>query len=179
MKTSHIITLVSLGVLILVLGTITAIIYSSHKSDQLNEAKQTLGVDNGSIYTDLDGNKIELANFLDQVLIVNIWASWSPFSAQELPLLEKIAETYRDKNLVVLAINRKEEVPQVMRYIKTLPDLPNIIFVIDKTDHFYKASGGYAMPETIIYNKQGTMVFHGRGTINEDDFISKIESLLN
>lgn len=129
-------------------------------------------------YTDLQGNPVTLSNYKGHVVVANVWASWSPFSATELSELQTIAQHYTDRGVVVLGINRKEEVPQVSRYTQTLPTVSAITFVIDRTDLFYRSVGGYAMPETIIFDTSGKVAYHIRGVLNPDEVKQDIELLL-
>ena len=181
MKISHITTLVTIIVIIFVFGIITYKIVNSKITEKNNDASRALAGEsnNPASYTDLLGNPVALNDYLGKILIVNVWASWSPFSEQELINLQQIATDYSEKSVAVLAINRKEEIPQVSRFVETLPDLSAITFVIDKTDNYYSAIGGYAMPETVIYNQKGTEVARIRGIVNIDNLKQKIDILLS
>jgi len=130
-------------------------------------------------YTDLDGNEVILEQYLGNILVVSTWASWSPYSATDLPLLSKLAEEYDSKQVTFLAINRKETKEQAARFISTMPDLDNLILVLDPRDHFYTSVGGYAMPEVVVYNKQGEITQHFRGDANEAKIKEVINQLLN
>lgn len=130
----------------------------------------------GEGYTDLVGNPVALTQFKGKVLVVNSWATWMPFSQTELPALNQLKEKYGD-DVVFLAINRMEDKALVNAYLGTLPEMKNITFLIDPADTFYKAVGGYAMPETVVYAKDGTIALHQRGVVVTDELSTLLESL--
>ena len=133
-----------------------------------SDAQATLAVTEEKIFTDLEGNPVTFTEYEGKVRIVTSWASWNPFSAQELETFEAVAQTYIDKEIVIIAINRKEPKEQAQRFLKTLPQFPHIIFAIDQSDAFYSSVGGYAMPETIFYDNSGNIIEHVRGTLTQE-----------
>ena len=135
--------------------------------------------DDSVYYTDIHGNQISLEQYLGKILVVTSWASWSPFSTTELTALSELSIGYNQEDVVFLAINRKETREQAERFINTLPALnSSLILVLDTRDHFYQSIGGYAMPETVIYDVRGNIVEYAHGTMNKDQIKQKIDSLL-
>ena len=129
-------------------------------------------------YTDLEGNPVNLTAYKGKPLIVNSWATWMPFSKTELPLLEKIKAEKGDA-LNILAINRKEDKEVIKSYMNIFSIPSTIVFLVDPTDHFYKAIGGYAMPETIFYDGDGIIVSHKRGTLTEEELRTLVDSMIS
>lgn len=130
-----------------------------------------------SAYVDLDGNKIDLASYKGKVLVVNSWASWSPFSESELKQLSDLQGKYSTNDVVVLAINRMESAPTMHAYLGFIGKPENLIYIVDMTDNFYKAVGGFAMPETLVYNKDGAIAHHARGVLNIVELEALVASL--
>ncbi len=151
------------------------------KNIAINESTKSIFADSKdssvASYTDLDGNVISLEQYLGKVLVVTSWASWSPFSKDDLISLSEVASSQESSKVVFIAINRKETREQAQRYTNTLPELNSVIIALDPTDHFYMSIGGYAMPETIIYNQKGDVVNHIRGVINQNDLKSYIDNI--
>ncbi len=172
--------IVTLGVLLTVIviaGVLTYERLSPHGifADLQNDLKK-LQPTESPIYTDLNGNSVDLSEYKGTPLIINSWATWMPFSKDELTLLAKAKTTYGDA-VQIIAINRMEQAPVVSSYKSTfgLPD--SIVFLMDPIDHFYKTVGGYAMPETIFYRADGTIAAHARGVLTEvelDGFVQAI-----
>lgn len=167
-------------ILIAMAGLTLKIIFDKHTF--VNESTREVfsdKEDDSTYYTDLAGNKVSLEQYLGRIMVVNSWASWSPFSVTELTSLQKLAEKYNTNEVVFLAINRKESKDQAQRFVNTLPELTSIEVVIDVDDHFYTSVGGYAMPETIIYDKTGNIIEHIHGTFKEEIVGGRIDELLN
>ena len=47
----------------------------------------------------------ELSDFEDQVVLLNVWATWCPPCRHEMPALDRLQREYRDRGLVVLHIS--------------------------------------------------------------------------
>jgi len=166
-------------VVTLILAAILTL-YILHKKD--NQVKEeTAALFSNPVgeapYTDLLGNPVELEQYLGKTLVVATWASWSPFSRDDLMGLNELAQNFNSEQVVFLAINRKETREQAGRYVNTLPELNNLIFVLDPRDHFYNAVGGYAMPELVVYNEKGEVIEHYRGVVPIGDLKTLLENL--
>jgi thiol-disulfide isomerase/thioredoxin len=72
-----------------------------------------------------DGGSVKLSQLKGNVLLLNVWATWCGPCRMELPVVQKIYDTYSDRNLVVLAVNidadRKRVDPFLKRYNLSLP----------------------------------------------------------
>ena len=129
-------------------------------------------------YTDLDGNPVKFSDFRGEPLIINSWATWMPFSKEELQALMKLKESKGDQ-LTVLAINRMEDRAVIRGYLATYGiDTAKILFLVDPGDTFYKGVGGYAMPETVFYARDGAIMTHTRGVLVEAELVRSAEALL-
>ncbi len=72
-----------------------------------------------------DGGSVKLSQLKGNVLLVNVWATWCGPCRLELPVVQKMYDTYSDRNLVVLAVNidadRRKVDPFLKRYNLSLP----------------------------------------------------------
>jgi thiol-disulfide isomerase/thioredoxin len=145
-----------------------------------DEAKAIFAGDQAdpAVYQDLNGNELSLESYLGEVVVVTSWASWSPFSAADLTALNELAAEY-DDGPVFLAINRKETKEQALRYLATIADVPNLILVLDPADRFYARIGGYAMPETVVFDQSGQIVLHDRGVLDPASIRTAISGILS
>lgn len=180
MRKSYIVTLLVLTVVVVLVVGVTFIVRDRAAREEANQAEETLFSDAGeSPYVDKNGNGVSLEGNLGKVIVVNSWASWSPFSVEELQSLNQFALEYKDKNVVVIAVNRKETKEQAERFLSTLPPLDNLQIVIDTKDFFYGAVGGYAMPETVFYDSRGTIIEHRQGAVSLEDTKRIIDSIIS
>ena len=171
--------LILIGVLVCV-GMVTGyVVYKNQTS--INESTKDLfsdSVNNEPSYTDLNGNPVSLEEYLGKVLVVNSWASWSPFSRDELKNLNDLSANYDKDKVVFLAINRKESREQAQRFVNTLPELKSLIIVIDTKDNFYTKVSGFAMPETTIYDQRGEITEQIHGLSKNENIKEIIDRLL-
>lgn len=134
--------------------------------------------DGGKPYTDMNGNVLTFDSYLGEILVVNSWASWSPDSAKELPMLAKVAGEFSDKNVKVIAINRAEPQTTAERFLQTVGAADGVELVLDLDDRYYKSVAGFAMPETIFYDKSGNIVHHHHGVISEEELRQYLQKTL-
>lgn len=171
-------TLTILGFVIGIASILTYMFIAPHGrfSGLQNDLKKINPAENAS-YTDLDGNVVSLESFKGKPLIINSWASWMPFSQTELPLLVKVKNEVGD-SVQILAINRMEQPAVIKSFLSTFSiDTHALLFLVDPTDHFYTAVGGYAMPETLVYDRDGKIIIHTRGTLTEEELRGYVDAL--
>ncbi len=128
-------------------------------------------------YTTLDGEPIDLSDLQGKLLVINVWASWSPYSATELPILSRLQVEFGDR-ITIVAMNRNETIETVKAYRSTISDTASLRFIQDTHDFFFNSIGGYAMPETLFYDTTGNIVKRIRGTMTEEEFRQQINHLL-
>lgn len=124
-------------------------------------------------YTNIDGTPISLEDYLGQTLIVHSWASWCPQCVNQLQLFAAIKN--EKPQVTVIAINRAEDAYTAQRFLNHYELQSDVLLVLDPADYFYTNMGGYAMPETVVYGKDGTLVKHFRGIVTKED----IEEAIN
>jgi cytochrome c biogenesis protein CcmG/thiol:disulfide interchange protein DsbE len=61
--------------------------------------------------TTFDGKKLSLADFKDQVLVINFWATWCTPCKKELPLLDKYFAIQQIHGLRVVAVTTEDSAP--------------------------------------------------------------------
>ncbi|MEN9920934.1 MAG: hypothetical protein RL538_827 [Candidatus Parcubacteria bacterium] len=129
-------------------------------------------------FTDLEGNQKNVNEHFGKIIVVTSWASWCPQCKEGIEKLGPVATDYKERDVVVLAVNRAEDRYTAERYLSTITTPPDVEIVLDPSDYYFKASTGYAMPETIIYTEDGEIALHQRGNINTDEVRAKLDELL-
>lgn len=180
MTRTNIIYIAILVAIIAVVALITFLIGGFSSGNQTAKTvAERLQPDGSLPYTDMDGNPVDLTNYEGKTLIVNSWATWCPFCVSELPDLNKVAEKYKNEDVIVIAINRKEPPKTARAFVKHVGNPENVIFLLDQRDQFYKSIGGFSMPETIFYEANGDVSFHKRGSMTFKEMQQRIDKVLD
>ena len=111
----------------------------------------------------LDGRSVSLASLRGHTVLLYFWASWCPYCVKELPsTMEELARRYRDRKLVVLAVNIEEGRDKVRAWVKqhgvTVPVL---------LDGDGEVSGEFrvtATPTAVLVDQEGKTVARAVGT---------------
>ena len=162
-------TLITIAVLLLII--VVAGLYTYYTREAARSAQDASGSAaaaalSGEVrYTTLGGGDLALSEYLGEgVLVVNSWASWCPFCVNELPDFGELAQEYKDQRVTVIAVNRKEDSRTANNFVATLEQtVDDVVFALDPDDVFYKAIGGFTMPETVFYDRAGNIAVHKRG----------------
>ena len=175
--------LVTIVIIVLVLGISAFFAWKAQdpgENASNSEAARSLNIVEGaeSYYTDLDGNPADLSMYEGQVRVVNSWAGWCPFCIEELKDFESLAAEFKEEEVAVIAINRREPAKKAKAFLSQLGTFENIIFIQDEGDTFYRSIGGFAMPETIFYNTDGSVFLHKRGFMDLEEMRTHLENLL-
>ena len=181
MKRSDLITIGILIALVTLLGVYTWYVRSqagdTSPLSNLSASEQTFMATSYQTFT---GEPVSLEQHTGDVLVVNAWASWCPFCVAELPDLAALADIYQEQGVTVVAINRAEPPTTAAAYLQSVnvPTTGSLHVWLDTNDAFYKGIGGFTMPETIIYNRDGTVNRHKRGFMNLEEMQSFVNTAL-
>ncbi|MBI4023180.1 TlpA family protein disulfide reductase [Candidatus Berkelbacteria bacterium] len=127
---------------------------------------------------DYEGNDVSRADFAGQPLIINSWATWCPFCTEELPDFAEIADEFSDQ-VSIVAINRGEPRQTAKDWTDVYRLTDRITFLLDPTDAWYEAIGGFGMPETLFIDGDGHVRFHARGPIIKEEFRRLVAALID
>lgn len=125
------------------------------------------------------GRDVSLADYRGQVVMINLWATWCPPCREEMPAIEKVYQEYKDKGLVVLAINTtfQDSETDVRAFVKEYElDFP---ILLDRTGDVSKRYQLRGLPSTFFIDRKGViqLVVVG-GPMAETLIRSRVENLL-
>lgn len=126
---------------------------------------------------DADGRDVRLADFRGRPLIIYVWASWCPRCPEGLQALVSLREEFGGA-VAIAAINRAESPETARRFNAAGVHATGTALLRDPDDAYYRAIGGFAMPETLFVDSDGTIVFHKRGPMGMEEFRRRVEDLL-
>jgi peroxiredoxin len=107
------------------------------------------------------GKNVRLAELKGDVVLINFWATWCGPCRQEMPLLEKLNQKYRDLGFVMLGINVEADTSGMQKYLKDVPVTFPIL--MDGNNSVAKLYGVDGMPNTVIVDRNGVVRHVHRG----------------
>lgn len=117
-------------------------------------------------FADEDGRITSLADFDDNVVFMNIWATWCPPCIAEMPSIQALYNSMRDEqNIAFVLVSMDEDFSKAIEFMKKRNyDMP--IF------HYRtKARGSYestVIPTTYVISRDGRLVLEKRGLAKYD-----------
>ena len=125
---------------------------------------------------DLDGNPIRLADLRGKVVWLNFWASWCPPCQYETPTLRSMDQRYRERGLVIVAVQVQQTVDAGREYAARYglqyaigADVTGAIF------HTYRV---FALPTQFFIDPEGRIRTIVNGPLSDTRASGLIEALL-
>jgi peroxiredoxin len=105
--------------------------------------------------TTLDGRRVSLEDFRDRLVVLNFWATWCTPCTIEMPTLESLWRTYRDRALVVIGVSMDRGAPRglIDPYVANLG--LSFPIVLDHDGQVASAWRVSALPVTFIVRPGG------------------------
>ena len=127
---------------------------------------------------DREGNEISLSSLQGKVVFLNFWASWCGPCKVEMPHMQKVYEEYKDKDVVILAVNitasEKDGIKGVTSFLDENKYTFPVVFDMDgSVSTKFRVSG---IPTTYIIDKDGIIVNRVTGALSEDSIKEQIEA---
>jgi thiol-disulfide isomerase/thioredoxin len=131
-------------------------------------------------FVDRSGNIVPIAVDDGTVKVVTHWASWCVACQNDLAVLAQLGESVSGDAVRLIALNRNESPTMIDAYLSSIAfsETAAVTIAIDATDTHYAAVGGYTMPETVIYNREGRLVQHIRGPLDKPSLEAAITAAL-
>jgi len=164
------------ALVVLVIGGLVLLYISFLRDSNDSEESALLQAPDFSL-PDASGKSISLETLEGDVRVLTFWASWSPYSRDELTSLGKLKEEYGDK-VSVAALNRDTNPADGRAYLESLGLGEVLVFVYDQQDEYFKEVNGYAMPETLFLDADAKIVAHQHGPMTYEEMRAQIDSML-
>jgi thiol-disulfide isomerase/thioredoxin len=104
----------------------------------------------------LDGTSVRLSDFKGKVVFLNFWATWCPPCRAEMPSMEILHQKYRDKDLVILAVDIQESGEEVNKFMSA--NGLNFTSALDVSGEVSGRYGIRSIPTTFIIDRNGQVV---------------------
>ena len=111
-------------------------------------------------------NLLNLKDYQGSLVLLNFWASWCAPCKIEHPVLMKLSQT---KNLIIFGINFKDKNTQAKIFLNELGN-PYDLLAKDENGKQSVRFGIYGIPESILINKELTIIQKFVGPLSVDDY---------
>ena len=104
-------------------------------------------------------------DFIGQVSILNVWASWCGACRQEHPFLMKLAE---EKAITIYGLNYKDTRADAKRWLQQYGGNPYNVIGYDDSGRAGMDWGVYGVPETFLIDKKGRVRYKHVGPLHSE-----------
>ncbi len=108
---------------------------------------------------------LELASLKGHPVVLDFWATWCGPCRAEAPIVNTIAQRYRDKGLVVVGVNTSDEDGLAAEYVKRKG--LGFPIVYDAGNTIAKAYGVSSLPTLVVVSKTGRIVAIRHGVTSD------------
>ncbi len=125
---------------------------------------------------DMHGADVRLSDFKGKVLLVNFWGTWCAPCRAEIPELVKIADTYKEKGVVVLGL-AQQDTPEDLRAFAAQfkMNYPSLLSTPEIEDAFGPM---WAVPMTFLIDRSGSICFKHVGPVTKEQVEKALQPLL-
>ena len=125
---------------------------------------------------DLNGSPIRLADLRGKGVWINFWASWCPPCQQETPILRETSDLYRNRGVVLIAIEVQETADVGRQYAERY----NLRYTIgaDVTGGVFRAYRVYGLPTQFFIDAKGVIRSVVQGPLSKDSAIANLDAIL-
>ena len=114
--------------------------------------------------------RLSQKDFLGQVWVLNVWASWCVSCRAEHPVISKLA----NMNLVqIVGLNYKDQSDDAKRWLQQFGN-PYSVSLVDIDGRVGIDWGVYGVPETFIIDRDGLIKYKHIGPVTEQSLAMKV-----
>src|SRR5467141_5230951 len=114
----------------------------------------------------LDGEKFTNDSIKGKVVLLDFWTTWCVYCFEEAGLVDQINREFRDKGLIVLAVDVAESKKTVKRYLDQHPRTSRIVLTDDTNlAAMYEAT---VYPIYVVIDRDGNIAGTQRGAAGEE-----------
>ncbi len=129
---------------------------------------------------DMDEERHNLSDYHGKVILLNFWATWCPPCRREMPSMERLHQSMKEDNFVVIAINQMEDADHVFAYTGQLDVDPTFTLLFDTDSQVSQSYQVNGLPTTYLIDQKGLIRYRAIGgrDFNHPEVIKQIRHLL-
>ena len=104
---------------------------------------------------DEQGRQVSLGDFGQEVLLINVWASWCGPCRREMPTIQKLTEKLQDKQFEIVMVNTAETEDEVFSFLGIVA--PDLVPLMDTDGLVTEAWQPRGLPATFLVDPQGNL----------------------
>jgi peroxiredoxin len=126
----------------------------------------------------LDGMPVRLSQYRGKPVLLNFWATWCAPCQDEMPLIQRAADIYHGRGLVVLAVNYQQTSTSSMKAFLRKVDA-RFTAVYDPAGQIAAAYGvNVGLPVSVFIDRSGTVSFIQLGQMSNAILEQHLQSIL-
>ncbi len=116
----------------------------------------------------LDGSRFSLDETRGKVVVINLWATYCGPCVKELPYFVELNDKHKD-DIAMLAVHPSLTTEDVGEYVREKGwDIP--FAIDDENDSIFRiVNGDSTLPQTIVLNRNGEVIFNRVGSISAEE----------
>lgn len=128
---------------------------------------------------DGQGEEVDLSDFFGKPIAINLWATWCPPCAGELPAFDRAWEAYGDQ-VSFLMVNLTDGERDTVESVKEYVEEAGYSFPVYYDTQFSAAItyGANSIPMTILIDAHGQIVAGQIGAVDEQSLMTALETLV-
>lgn len=160
----------TISIIVMVSAVAAVIILFVH--NQEGKASMTPGVQAVDFkLQDVNGKAYRLSDFKGQTIVLNFFATWCQPCIEEAPELEALDREFKEAQVIIIA--RGEPQKRIEKYIEETNS--KLLYLMDTKENISKDYSVIGQPETLIINKEGTIVERFTGPTTKERLIELIQ----
>lgn len=127
--------------------------------------------------TMLDGSTVRLKDFAGKPVVLHFWATWCPPCRRELPIFDKMYQTYGPKGIQFLPIAVNNQREEVAKHLKQ--GHFHFTSALDPRATVYRRyQARFAVPTTVLVDRAGNIAEKQVGAASERKWTEMMEELV-
>jgi thiol-disulfide isomerase/thioredoxin len=129
------------------------------------------------VWNELEGKpKLDLADLRGQAIVLDFWATWCGPCQAEAPLVDKVAQRYRDRGLVVVGVNTSDAAGNARAWARSRG--LSFPIVHDSDNAVAEAYGVHNLPTLVVISRTGKIVAVRQGITSDSELERLVKSVL-